>query len=937
MKNTILALVLFLSFSTYAQEGYLSLKHYEVPLPRQEYVFNDLAVDSYNRILLAHRKGILQFDGQIWDKVSTDSTPYKFLKLGDSTYLLTRNGIGLLKGDIYNRNKVEMRYKNPDRQTGKDLVLYKGAYYYLIEGSIKKLALETFIEDTTYTSSLGFEDVFVFNKRLFAFEGNFLLERINNTWVDLNMYASEDSEFVFSCQTDAKVFFAYDNGDFFSFDGKQLQKYSTELNEYLTENYPVSGKVITNKLLIATISGGAVVVDIADEKIDYTIQYYNGLPADEVRAITLDRQGGIWLAHESGLSRAIPELPLKEYQNYPGLRGLPEVVHQHNDTLIVGTNEGLFYLAEVRNYLNLEKVLKQTVRVRRASSNKNQDFETANESIFAELFSSTSEAELKEEQFIKAKMSKWKTIYRKQGFKFKSLREKLEKKEQALKDSISKASGVRTTDKPVETTKMPAYTYKTVNKIVNVSKLKSIKYQFEQYSGISRKVIKVLSTPQGLYALCADGLYQINGTKVKKLFSKLFIDDALVYEGRLWLYGTQGLFSYDLSAPSSRLIKHLNYSVTDVSVGGNNLAVANTNRIAIYDVSLMPKLKLLSQKNLYNDYAENILVYHDRGSVKVITADGLFTYDLSADSLINNKKFTDYNPVYLKDNLNQVWLANNNKQWQILNNDAVGKELIWLKILPNMNRVFFQSNEVIYFVARGKIVKLNAKEKYSYKEVKSFIRGAYQSGTELLDEDKIELTHDNNTLKISLSTPEYLYPEGVQYQYYIKGLMDEWSEWSGKSEIEFPFIPTGKYALKIKSQTGIDSKMNVVDFRFEVLPPYWQTWWFYLLEIAFFSILILISQRLNHHSKNTYLTNAITFLTLILFIEFLATVLENNLEGYVGESPVYGFVLNVILALSISPLEKGMNKLLITMNTKEVQRLASKLRRGNKNLKDGAG
>jgi hypothetical protein len=248
-----------------------------------------------------------------------------------------------------------------------------------------------------------------------------------------------------------------------------------------------------------------------------------------------------------------------------------------------------------------------------------------------------------------------------------------------------------------------------------------------------------------------------------------------------------------------------------------------------------------------------------------------------------------------------------------------------------MNGIHYISDDMIYFVSQGKIIRLNNQQEYDYTENESFIRGAYQSSSELLDDEEIELTHDNNTLKISLSTPEYLYPEGVKYQYYIKGLMDDWSEWSGASEIEFPFIPTGDYTLKIKSKTGIYANVNEFDFKFEVLPPYWQTWWFYMLEIAFFSSLILLSQRLNRSSKNTYLTNVITFLTLILFIEFLATVLENNLEGYLDESPVYGFLLNVVLALSITPLERGMNKMLVVMNSKKVKNIVSKMRDEDQN------
>ncbi|MFT6965374.1 MAG: hypothetical protein ACJAT1_000580 [Marivirga sp.] len=48
------------------------------------------------------------------------------------------------------------------------------------------------------------------------------------------------------------------------------------------------------------------------------------------------------------------------------------------------------------------------------------------------------------------------------------------------------------------------YNYKTVKKVVNVSKLNSIKYQFSRMDGLTKKVLKLLDT--GFFALASDGL-----------------------------------------------------------------------------------------------------------------------------------------------------------------------------------------------------------------------------------------------------------------------------------------------------------------------------------------------------------------------------------------------------------------------------------------------
>lgn len=921
MRLLLFFLCFLLSIKSFSQEGYLYLKHFEVPLPSNQYLFNDLTTDDQNRLLIAHRGGILQFDGKLWDKINTESTPNRFIEIGDSTFVLTKSSISLLQQDIFKQNVLETVYENPPLKYGTDLVKYGKDFYYLIDNDIYRLNGSDLKVDSIFSSNLGYEDIFSFHNRLFAFEGNYLLEFIDGTWVDLNMYASENSDFVFSCQTENRVFFAYDNGDFFIFDGERLVTYSKPLNEYLRENYPVSGKVIGDKLLIATISGGAVVVNIFDGKIDYTIQYHNGLPADEVKAITVDQQGGIWLAHERGISRAIPDLPIKEFQNYPGISGLPRSVFKRHDTLVVGTNEGLFYLEAIKNYEELEKVFREKVRVLNPGYGKESSDDEDN-SLFGDLFGNNTDEHSDVDDFIENKLDYYKKEFKKQGYRFMNLREKLKEKELQLRDSINQS---RNTPKAQ---KQQKYIYKTVKKVVNVSKLKSIKYQFSKFANLEKKVLQMVETSGDFYVLASDGLYIIRENSAIKVWSKLFLTGMRLDEKRhnLWIYGTEGLFRWPLneSQPSKKGIPTIVSSpVTDITLHQDQLIVCNFSELKSYQITQNNALQSEHIVAIDNPFSQNVLVFENQGKICLVKANGLYEYQNNSLKLIESYEKKEVS--YIKNNTGKIWFSLDGN-WKILNQEKEGDELNWLKILPAMSQVYMESGRFIYFLSSDMILRLDKKQTYHLKEPTSFIRGAYQASSEMFEGEDIKLTHDNNSIKISLSTPEYLFPEGVKYKYYVKGLKDDWSLWSGATEIEFPFVPTGEYTLQIRSKTGLYANEEELNFDFDVLPPYWQTWWFYMLEIAFFSILILISQRLNRSSRNSYLTNTITFLTLILFIEFIATVLENNLEGYVDESPVYGFILNVILALSISPIERGMNKLLLIMKSQPSKNLVHRMR-----------
>ncbi|MBK6265287.1 hypothetical protein JKA74_09565 [Marivirga sp. S37H4] len=932
MKNFLLPLIfMFINLSLgWAQEGHLSLRHFSVPLPKQDYVFNDMAIDDQGRLLLAHRRGLLQFDGRSWEKIPIGSSPLKFLPIDNNLYLLTREGISKVQQDMDFQNKIESIYTPPQYLLGQDMVKHHDNFYYLAGGKILVLSSSSFQPDTVFESKLGFNDIFTYQDKLYAFEGNFLLEYFNNNWLDLNLYAPEETDFVFSCQTDSLVFFAYDNGDFFAFNGKEFNVFSNELNEYLKENYPVSGKILGNKIVIATLNGGAVIVDIESKKILHTIQYFNGLPSDEVNAVTMDDQNGIWLAHNAGISRTSLDIPIKEFQHYPGLKGIPESVLIHKDTLFVGTNEGLFYLAQIKDYETFQKVMKERIRIEIIDEEDNEG-EEESETFLGGLFDGSKSMD-EDEAYIEESLNNYKKIFRKEGYRFKKLKDRLAEKEAFLRDSLSKINVKRDEGNSTKTVSEPSkdkskFKYETVNKIVNVSKLKSFQFQYIPIKRVNRKVTDLINTPNGIIAITTSGVFLIKDTTSMKLSDHRFIEKAYYESGNnnLWITGDFGLYSIDLSTKPTNSQFHFSRSVHDIAIQNDQMALSGENEIFTFRVLN----NTLSEQKTYpikNDFSDRMSVYFDESQLNILKLDGLYKLDQKLDSIVLVEGYEENLKYFLKDTQQSLWLTNQKDQWHILNKEESASDLQWMKILPYVKYIHPVPDSSIYFVVENRLLELKTGRGEWREPPTSFINAVYEQDNKISDLENLELLYDNNSLRVSVSTIDYLFPEGISYQYYVKGLMDDWSPWSKAGDIDFPYLPSGEYTLQIRSKSGFSEEISTFDFSFEVLPPYWRTWWFYSLEIGFFSTLILISLKMNRSSRNTYLTDTITFLTLILILEFIATILENNLEGYVEDSPVYSFVINVALALLITPLGKGMNKILLVMNTKDIKRITHEMR-----------
>jgi hypothetical protein len=922
MKRHFFLISLFIiSHLAIAQEGDVPLNHYKIPIPPQDYNFNDLNIDERGRLLVAYEKGVLQFDGDSWLKIEINSSPIKFLEIKDTTFLLAKDGIYQMIEDEFHQNKMEQRHAIPLISPIVDLVFFEGKYYLLANDQIIILD-EKFNKLDTYESQLGFRDVFVFNNKLFAFEANFLLENVEGTWVDLNLFSPENTDFLFSIKGKNNLYFAYDNGDFYSFNGEEFTPFSSELNEYLKENYPISGKFLDDKIIISTLSGGVVLTEEKTGKITSTIQNYNGLPTNEVTALTMDYQNGLWLAHPYGLSRASLNIPLSDFQFYPGLDGFPEVTLLKNDTLWVGTTEGLFYLNEVKDYETLQKKLVQKIKV---GTPEEPTVEPEESSNFLEgLFNSGSNNS--EEDFIETELKKYREIYRNEGIRFLALKRKLDEKEQQIRDSIQYANNRNTKSQKNKSSSNPRY--RTVVKTIDISRLKSIDFEYQKIKDIDGHVESLTDTDQGLIARSNTGIFILKSENITKISNLKMVKKVLYQraEKLLWLTNEQGLFSLDLSSDNYSLKKHSENTFNDLIFNNNQLIAVGFNTIEIFS-SKDNSLKTIQKLNIVNNFSEELNIFLEDNTVKLLRSDAILELDSSLSKLTIDSVFNPPLKYFLKDQNERIWVLSARDEWSVINGELSAQAEKWLHIVPPVKGINMINDSTIFFSTNERIIRWKYSSSEDYPMPKTFIDGVMVENKWVKNKGFIKLQHGENNLKVILSTPEYLFKEDVEYQYYVKGLMDEWSSWSRNRELDFPYIPTGDYKLQIKARTILNKEINDFDFNFKVMPPYWQTWWFYSLEIAFFSILILVSIKLNTTSQSSYLTKTFTFLTLILSLEFLATILENNLEGYVDDSPVYTFIINVILALSISPIERGISKLLIIFNSSRSKELISEMRK----------
>ena len=111
--------------------------------------------------------------------------------------------------------------------------------------------------------------------------------------------------------------------------------------------------------------------------------------------------------------------------------------------------------------------------------------------------------------------------------------------------------------------------------------------------------------------------------------------------------------------------------------------------------------------------------------------------------------------------------------------------------------------------------------------------------------DDLILSYDNNNLTFGFVGINQKQNKKVLYKFKLEGLDKVWSAFTTRSDAGYGNLPAGSYIFKVKAMNSEGYWSNESQFAFTVSPPWWQTWWFYLVLGGTFvlSIIVFIKTR----------------------------------------------------------------------------------------------
>ncbi|QQL50798.1 hybrid sensor histidine kinase/response regulator [Mucilaginibacter ginkgonis] len=122
---------------------------------------------------------------------------------------------------------------------------------------------------------------------------------------------------------------------------------------------------------------------------------------------------------------------------------------------------------------------------------------------------------------------------------------------------------------------------------------------------------------------------------------------------------------------------------------------------------------------------------------------------------------------------------------------------------------------------------------------------------DITETTNLKLSYDQADLTFHFAALDYASPNKKEYAYILEGYDKNWNQIGHRTIASYTNIPEGTYKFKVKyryagGQWSPESKA----LQLIVTPPFWRTWWFRLIVVAFFGFVIYVIFRIRVNNIN---------------------------------------------------------------------------------------
>lgn len=420
------------------------------------------------------------------------------------------------------------------------------------------------------------------------------------------------------------------------------------------------------------------------------------------------------------------------------------------------------------------------------------------------------------------------------------------------------------------------------NGVCKITEDKCTHYGTKEGLGNNTVWCSLLSKDNRIWFGTSNGLSVFNGKKFKNYKAAQGLSSKKIYalnedkKGNIWIGTKEGLsvlyiendsiYNYKEIAGLSRNIRYI-YNEDDVAIW-----FCSSDGLFRYDIKMHTAKKYDVSDGLPDNSTMNV-VKDKTGRLWVGTLGGLsFLENDKFRKVILPDNYASNNINFLQlDGANNLWIGTNFGLYQlnILDKDTFSKtdfirysNLDGLKSLEcNQNASYIDSENNLWFGTVKGLMKHALTSKTTnitlpnvqIKDIRlSFEKkdlSKYSKGTDEVTNLPLDLTlkYNNNHLTFDFVAIYHTSPDKVKYRFKLDGFDEDWQPITTSTFVTYSNIPSGDFIFQLSATSDLEHWTRPVQFSFTITPPFWATWWFYLLSTVVITgiIWLIVNRRKN--------------------------------------------------------------------------------------------
>lgn len=328
--------------------------------------------------------------------------------------------------------------------------------------------------------------------------------------------------------------------------------------------------------------------------------------------------------------------------------------------------------------------------------------------------------------------------------------------------------------------------------------------------------------------------------------------------GNIWL-GTQGghIIFYDPGSNNWQLIHKAKGVIGRLYSSSRNEIWAATDFDGLYRIKANGG-KVLSHyteagpsgKRINNNGVADILEYD--ANTMLILSNGLNILNLARDSMAY--LFPGMELFNLaKDNKGRIWISSSGKIISFwMNRQGMHYSFDERDGLDNVSfnmgaSITLQNGQIVFGTSHSMVLfdpekAMNGTKKRQDLEVSALaVNDKELSVDSTLRLEALELGPGNISLRTIFTSNSF--QNSMDMFYMLEDMDKDWKPAPADGELNFNYLPPGKYILKVGLPGEHNQMIALRSLPINILPPFYRTWWFYLLVSLFLLALLFILDR----------------------------------------------------------------------------------------------